>query len=360
MNNFVKLPFYLLQSQDLPEYPEPLSGGAESIFNRSNEASQTVVNNFEPLWQSTIKGGLFEAMASLGVLIAVIATGFFLVQWVQQFLSGEGDRAFSELIWPIIVIVTLSNKGALLGTVTLELRAVGNKVNYTILNSAVANESLQQHHRQTQFGSAIDNLEAVAISECRETHGSTQRGRKRDMCIREARAKAEAERRKYGLPSNKRWQLPNIRHSIIQLVINRFLMAVHYAFQYVVELTLLIMSLFGPLAMGLSMIPGTSKAIFSWISNIAAVFLMKLTLNLVSGIAAYSFSQQQGFNDSLVLPVLLGVFSPILSVMVGLQGGTALFQALSTASVYGGYRTAARFIGQAGNAARQMASRRLP
>ena len=334
MNPFIVQ--YLAQLEGEPESPSPLTEGASRIFEVGRETSAAVASNFDPLWRNVIQGGLYQAMANLGAVVAVLALGFFLVQWAQQLLSQEGDKAFSEMIWPVIVIVFLARDGDLMGKATLEFRDVANQVNNTVLASAVKNESLQQQFQQTRLGSEIDNIEAASISECRETYG----GRRADRlanCIRQARRKANETRQQYGLiPAEE----PSWAASIIQWVVRNILWAMHMDFQWAIEIILLIVALFGPLAMGLSLLPGSGKAVFSWLSGLVSVYLMKLSLNLISGIAAYAVSLQSGGANALLLPVLLGILAPILSVMVGLQGGAAFLNSLATASVYGGFRLA--------------------
>ena len=182
-------------------------------------------------------------------------------------------------------------------------------------------------------------MEAASVSECRELRGPTVTPRMRATCVVKARNSANRLRQQNGLTSadDDSWL-----RSAIQWLVRNFLYAVHTAFQWAMEVVLLIIALFGPLAVGLSLLPGNSKPLFTWVGGFASIFLMKLTLNLISGIAAYAVSQQGGgIANSLVLPIFLGLLSPILSVMVGLQGGSTFFNALSTASVYMGYRKAA-------------------
>lgn len=317
--------------------PSVLSEGAIRILDVGRETSADIARGFDPLWQQSMQGGLYQAMADVGVLVAVIALCVFLVQWWRQLTSGDGDLAFSELIWPLIVIGLLSNNGAVLSTATLELRNIGNTVNETVLSSTVRDISLQQQYQNTNLGAAIADAEAVSISECRENFQG-RRARPQQACIQQARETATALRQQYGLePVDVGWL-----RSALQALVGNLLFAIHYAFQNTIEIVLIITSLLGPLAVGLSLLPGASKALYSWLEGIFSVFLIKLTLNLIAGLAAYASSLQQTNGYSLILPILLGIFAPILSVLVGLQGGAAFFNAISTAGVYLGYGGAFR------------------
>ena len=328
--------FYLAQLETNFEDSIPLTEGAERIFEVGREASEAVALNFEPLWRGVIQGGLYTAMANIGSLIAAVALGFFLVQMAQQFISNQNDYAISELIWPVIVISFLANDGAMLGSATLELRSIGNQVNNTMLASAVKNKSLQDEFQDSQKNDSINTNLAVSISECRENYPAIQPIKRRE-CYSKAQAKAKAERQKYGLVEVKQSFWPR---AALQYLLRNFLWALHKAVQWVIEITLLTMALLGPIAMGLTLMPGTNKAIFAWLSGIASIFLIKLTLNLISGLAAYAISLQDNYANSMVLPLILAILAPIMSVMVGLQGGSALYNALSYAGVYSGMRGA--------------------
>lgn len=333
---------WLAQLEDLPETPSPLTEGAERLIELTSEASSGSAALFDELWTRILQGGMYEAMADVGTLAAVLMLGFFLVQLTQQLLSGEGDGAFTRLIWPLIVTVLLANNGAVLASITLEMRSVGNQINTAILDSTVASVSLEEEFQQNRLGAGIDELEAASISECAERFQG-RRSRARQGCITVAREEANRLRQQYGLiPADEGWI-----QSALQFLLRNFLYAIHMAFQWAVEIVLLIIALLGPLAVGLSLTPSNSKPLIAWVSGFASIFLMKLTLNLISGIAAYAFSLQDGLGNSLLLPILLGLVSPILSVLVGLEGGSAFFNALSTASVYMGYRKAFG-IGKAG------------
>ena len=330
-------PLLVAQLETEPESPSPLTEGAARIFDLNREAADAVAANFDTLWSNVLQGGLYQAVADVGVIVAVLALGLFLVQWAQQLLTGDGNRALTELIWPLIVITFLSNDGALLGTATLELRGIGNQINSTVLETAVATESLQQQYQQTRLGSAIDDALSASIAECLENRPERQQ----PGCLAAARRESERVRQQYGLePAGEDSWLGGA----IQYVVRNLLWALHHAFQWLVEIVLLLVALLGPLAMGLSLLPTPAKPIISWLTGIAGVFLIKLNFNLISGLAAYAVSLQELSVNSLVLPVLLGLLAPVLAVLIGIQGGSALFNALSTVAVYTGYRSAAKLI----------------
>ena len=309
----------------------PLTQGAAEIFEVGRETSKAVAANFDVLWQNVLGGGLYQAIVSIGILLAVLSLALFLVQWGGQMMFGEGDKALAELIWPLIVIVCLQSNGAVLNRTILELRSIGNDINNSVLDSAVRNESVAVAYERTRASDALETNLAARIAECVETRAERQQ----PACIAAARREHEAVRQRLVLPFNEQ---DSWLGGALQFVLRNFLWALHSAFQWSVEIVLLILALLAPLAMGLSLLPVPGKPIISWLSGFAGVFLIKLNFNLISGIAAYAVSLSGYSVNSLFLPMLLGVMAPILAVLVGLSGGTTLFNALSTAAVYLLYR----------------------
>ncbi|MDB9526957.1 hypothetical protein PN498_13235 [Oscillatoria sp. CS-180] len=317
----------------------PLTKGAAEIFEVGRQTSEAISADFDVLWLNVLNGGLYKAVADVGILLAVLSLGLFLVQWAGQMMYGEGDKAYTELIWPLIVVVLLSGDGAVLSSVILELRSVGNQINNSVLVSAVLNESLQVSYQQARSAEALENTLSVSIAECVESQPPPQQS----TCIEKARQAHKEQRQQLDLPFDEQ---DSWLGSALQFVIRNLLWAFHSAFQWSVELVLLITSLLAPLAMGLSLLPSRGKPIIAWLSGFSGVFLIKLNFNLISGLAAYAVSLSGFTLHSLLLPVLLGVMAPILAVVVGLQGGVSLFNALSTAGIYAYYRAAGSVAGK--------------
>lgn len=323
----------LMRSPVVLAQSSPLTEGAARIFIVGREASEGIARTFEPLWTSVLQGSLYTAAADVGALVAVLALGLFLVQWGQQLLS-EGERnALPQLIWPLLVILLLNNDGALLRATILDIRGIGNQVNNTILDSTVADVSLQQEYQQTRLDTAIEEVLSTSVAECIENRPESQQA----ACIETAQAEANRLRQQYGLEPAQEYSWLG---GTIQFLVRNLLWLMHSAFQWAVELVLLITALLAPVALGLSLLPTPARPIIAWISGFAGVFLTKLNFNLISGLAAYAVSLQEFNSTSLLLPALLGLFAPILAIVVGLQGGSTLFNALSSVALYTGGRWA--------------------
>ncbi|NEQ47554.1 MAG: hypothetical protein F6K00_30025 [Leptolyngbya sp. SIOISBB] len=312
----------------------PLTQGAAEIFEAAQQTAEAVAANFDGLWESVLNGGLYQASVAIGILLAVLSLALFLVQWGGQMLFGEGDKALAELIWPLIVIVCLTNNGERLSTVIVELRDIGNQINTSILDSAVEGESVAASYQRERARDALGANLAARIAECVENGPQRQQS----ACIQQARREDAEARQRLALPFDEQdtWL-----GGVVQFVIRNLLWALHSAFQWAVEIVLLILALLAPLAMGLSLLPVPSKPIISWVSGFAGMFLIKINFNLISGLAAYAVSLSGYSANSLLLPLLLGVIAPVLAVMVGLSGGTALFNAISTAVVFVAIRSSA-------------------
>ena len=107
------------------------------------------------------------------------------------------------------------------------------------------------------------------------------------------------------------------------------LWVVHAAFQWVLEVGLILIAMFGPIAVGASLLPTPAKPLFTWLSGFFSLAMAKLGLNIVSGLGASIAINASASLHLLVLPVFLALFAPALSLIVGGGSGMAMFVALS-------------------------------
>lgn len=324
-----------------------LMPGAAEILTEGRQASEAASQGFDQLFQDVLQGALFAQMTNVGVLLAVLALGLFLVQWAPRLMNGDEVKAIPELVWPLVVIVFLNNQGALLSTSVLELRNVVNQVNLEILDGTVAGASLKESYQESRIGTAINDTLTANIQECIDTRPQRQQ----PACIATARSQAEALRQQSGLGGQDSGFFEATLQSVVQLAVRNILSALHGSFQWLIEIVLLVTSLLAPIALGLSLLPTPARPIIAWISGFFTVALIKINFNLISGLAAYASNLSGISVNSLLLPVLLGLGAPILSVLIGLQGGSAMFNALATVATFTTYQFAARGLGKAGRGA---------
>ena len=62
---------------------------AADIIESGQIASDAVAESWNQLWGSLLQGGLYFAIARVGVLFAVATLLFFMTQWAQQYDRGR-------------------------------------------------------------------------------------------------------------------------------------------------------------------------------------------------------------------------------------------------------------------------------
>ncbi|MEA5502994.1 hypothetical protein VB735_07730 [Halotia wernerae UHCC 0503] len=311
-------------------------------------------NQWLDLLQNNTSNNLYGSLTNLGVFFAVGTLLFFMMQWLKDLIYSEYSRPISALIWPFVVVLLLSSsgEGSILSNLTLGVRNFINTVNQQIVTTTDANQTYQQ---------------AVNMSVAEEVAGSLLRpcqsltGEQQTQCFAKASEKIDDLWRDYrDLYGNKTWisrlenQVNQIRFgtgivsdiafnsllgNTVQTSIKSFLFSLQYAFQNLIEATMLLIAALGPIAVGGSLLPVAGKPIFAWLTGFLSVGIAKISFNIIAVLTASVIVNGPAENpsanpDLMWFIIFLGVLAPILSLLVAAAGGFAVFNAISnTASL---------------------------
>ena len=136
----------------------------------------------------TSPNGIYIALVNIGRLFALLAVGFFIYQFLRSTLANETYNSFTDLIWPVIVIVFLSGNAELLRQSSTAMRAVINQTNQQVL--AIANESLvYEEHLQEVLD--FSNAER-AIRDVRAQCNGMTNNEQLIACLEEGQRRADA------------------------------------------------------------------------------------------------------------------------------------------------------------------------
>jgi hypothetical protein len=168
-------PFIIAQTPLLPVDPNsaplPLPGGA-GINDLANPAGVTaaaadavtnlVSQSWDQTWTSVFSGPLYGVLSRFGLLIAGFTVIFFVFQFAKNMLEDTGNRPIAELIWPLVVVIFLSNNGGLLSGLTMGMRSFINQQNSQILQTTTAGIKAQTAlNRISNFHSAQAQLASL-------------------------------------------------------------------------------------------------------------------------------------------------------------------------------------------------------
>jgi hypothetical protein len=319
------------------------------------------------LWDIAMQGNLYRLTSSIGLLIAVLAVGFWCVKFYQALEEGGLKPAVNEMIFPIILIIFLSNGGRGLSEATSSVRDIMNNVNQSVnkvIDSEVSLETAIKVLGDTSLTrAAIDFTYAICNANLDEE--------KFDTCMSEAIkvGNAVVARRTSSWPTGggtkmrdalKKWQksledltknratTPQAAQKDLSLSIGsagfkkdgslnataqeleRIALSFRGSFLYIVETMMLITGLVGPIFLGLSLFPVGTKPLIAWGTSFLSLGFCKICFSLISGLSAVAMVFAGPDNvDMLVASLTLGVLAPVLAFSIASGSG---IQALSTVS----------------------------
>lgn len=311
------------------------------IFETGRNASISIRDSLEQVREDLFQSELYGAIVNIGLLIALVSLAIFLVQLGRRTMEG-GTFNFAELIWPIIVIMLLSNNGKLLAQSTLELQAIGNGVNDIVLEQTLGELKLREAFQEAHIQGASSQLMAVLNEQCQ----SQQTPQAVQQCIEQKQQQfneyVDQMRALYGEYDSSFWEiLKEKTKDVFRAGIGLFgtftiaipasilLQAWQTAAQLILEIALLLVSMFGPVAVGASLLPTSTKPLFAWLSGMFSLFMAKLGFNIIAGIGATLVLTSTDVVSPLVLQIVLAIFAPALALIVGSGSGIGMFVAFS-------------------------------
>ncbi|WP_427162201.1 hypothetical protein ACQFX9_11925 [Aliinostoc sp. HNIBRCY26] len=348
MNNFV--PLRLGAKQILAEI------GITDTLNNGVTTARRLAESWDNQWldllQNNTSNNLYGALTNLGIFFAVGTLLFFMVQWLKDVIHSEYSRPISALVWPFIVVVLLSNagNGSMLSSLTLGVRNFINTVNQQVITTANGNLVYQQALNM----SVAEEVAGSLLRPCQSLTGEQQ-----NQCLTKASERIDNLWREYrNLYGNQVWisrlenQVNQIRFgtgivtetnfnsllgNTVQTTIKSFLISLQFAFQNLIEATMLLIAALGPLAVGGSLLPVAGKPIFAWITGFLAAGIAKISFNIIAILTAAVIvngpAQDPNANPDLMwFMIFLGVLAPLLSLILAGLGGMSVFNAISNTS----------------------------
>lgn len=338
--------WYILQA-----FPEI---GINETFESGAVTARSMAESWDNQWldilQNTSSNNLYGVLTNFGVFFAVGTLLFFMIQWLKDVINSEYSRPITGLIWPFIVVLLLSNtgEGSILSSLTLGFRNLMNTVNQQVVSTTDGENAYQQALN-------ISLAEEIAGSLLRPCQSLT--GEQQTECFAKTGDQINALWREYrNLYGDKIWikrledQVISLKFgnrnlsntsfnaligNTVQTTIKSFLISLQYAFQNLIEATMLLIATLGPLAVGASLLPVTGKPIYAWLTGFFAAGIAKISFNIMATITAGVIIKGPAENpnanpDLMWFIVFLAILAPLLSLFVAAAAGFAVFNAINT------------------------------
>jgi len=327
--------------------------------NLSNNVSQQISESWDGLWDLVLEGGLYRVLANAGIVIAIGCLMIFLVDFAKKWLQDErGNWTLSEMAFPLIVVFFLANGDTNLATATRSLRDIINNYNDQVLG-AVSNQvnfenSLQQIAQFSSASGQITELRAqcnaIVEQEALPTCLRLQNQKAQEVLTEYRRNNPGAETSAWANELAKRMSVNELDPSspiqgvqqILQggvglylsnsilPVIEALVVAFQAAFQQLLEASMLVTALLGPIALGSSLLPFGAKPFYAWLTGFFSLGMCKLCLNLLTGLMAVATSKVAPY-DMMPTAIAIGILSPILALALAGGGGLAVFNGITSA-----------------------------
>jgi hypothetical protein len=313
---------------------------AVQIMEQGQLAQTAIASGMDQLWESVLNGGVYTAICQLGVIFAVGSLVFFLVKLGKSLMEDEHWGGMSELIWPLLVAILLANQGAMLRQGVLGLRGMVNDLNGQLLSSLNAQITLQAAYQQVMGEVGAEAQIQALLGQCSAIADIGEQQLCYDQAAQQAQTLANAlpqqpsgwfQRMLDGVQSLNLGQAISAPISgVLQVALQGWLLALGIAFQWLVEISLLLTGLVAPLAVGGSLFPIGQKAILGWLTGFFSVGMIKISFNIITGLVATLVLTAEE-NDPMIFAFATGLISPILALILAGGGGMVTFNALTQA-----------------------------
>lgn len=334
---------YLL-AQEVPTQDQGITITSE-ILDRAIKGSEMFVNSFENDWTQIVEGTspAYSSVVATSMLVAVVLVSLWSLSWYQMFSEeGFSTSVLSEMAMPLLVILLLSNNGALLAKGTMALRNTTVTLNSNVLKITRNGVTLKDAIRSVNFDQSFTFAVQTALQKCEklddidvDTDGTEYSPRQN--CIERTLSTARVEglkiRQQRGLPpggTKKNWleKGGQIINSAIQGVLFVIFSGLAAGFQYIVQLSFLLVAYIAPIFLVLSLLPVSTKAIYAWLSGWLGLTMVLVSYSIIVGISASSIVNSPS-TDPILSQLIIAVLSPILAMAIGTGTAMSTFTAFS-------------------------------
>ena len=122
--------------------PAPGAGLLDQLWGAATNSTEDseIPTALNKLWKISMEGSMYRTLCFLGVLIAVFAVGFWCVKLYNTLQEGGLRPVAQEMLYPILLVIMLSNNGRNFKDLTLATRDAMNGFNVT-LNRVIQNSN---------------------------------------------------------------------------------------------------------------------------------------------------------------------------------------------------------------------------
>lgn len=372
--------------------------GGDGILERGLNVSQSVAASWSDHWDTIFDSELFSIVSFSASVMAVVVVGVYAIEAFNE--ANEGNfflaRTAQKLLWPMIAVMFFANNGALMATAARSARAFTHEMNKQVLEVTLlgVDLTLEDAMLSTIARGVAANEVSAQIAQCQGMIGQRQFD-----CLKAANEQVQDTIKAY----ETRWLLPvssdmggiaeSLNNILVRLgdatiggtidgaidgitvdadegplevgvdalagaqigqlsgffkglagtavnaIVMSLLVAMQWAFVNILEISMILTALTMPLAVALTILPYSNKALIAWLIAFLSLGLCQFYYNVVMGVIAVTVTNSSAIDINGYL-IILALFGPALALAMAAGGGIAIFNIIA-----GGTITAAVAVG---------------
>jgi len=329
---------------------------ALGIVNQAIELSRRTVESWNVAWIDVINpldDGLWAGMVRLGLVSAAASILYLAMVSGKEIIDKQSwSELMTLLIWPVVIAFFLGGNGSLLAKTTLLIRDFGYAQVQSVLDVQLGELTYRDAVTRMGISSAAKEALQNLYSECQGLTGQelvecwNQKKERAQSIIEQAEQQANTPLeglRAFGealINLAERSSVLSVGQAIFDPggflrdnslpVIRFFLQSLQWAFVNILEAALLLTALFGPVAMGLSLLPLQGRPIFAWLTGFISLIGAQLGYNILVGLVAAVVVRSGGeMVTDIAFAAFLSIFAPTLAILIARGGGLALYNGIS-------------------------------
>jgi hypothetical protein len=121
----------------------------------------------ERLWQVTMTGNMYKMISGFGLMIAIVAVGFWCVKFYKTLEEGGVRPAVNDLVIPLLLVILLSNGGSQLRDMTIGTRNIMNGINRSVTRTVSAEIDLKTAIGTLAANSMVRDMIEQGLNNCK-------------------------------------------------------------------------------------------------------------------------------------------------------------------------------------------------
>ena len=359
------------------------SGDSDSTWVASQESARIIKEVIEGLWKQVGASPIYTGILAVAKVMLGIGLLFILYRLYYQLTESTKTidlRAIvAAFIWPIIAIALLVETPNLVGgniqtnqtnlwAISIALKNVINKFDEAVVSGITGGKNPLAVLNQVQGAyqeavEAMNNCQQQSDTKARLTCGrlvaesiindpnSTPKliemAKSYEQSASDALAQLEsgAGGQETGTPSGSESDsgkldlnalegannhpLVKLANQFVQPIIQGLLIAIYVMFELVLEISLLLVAIVAPLAVGMSLLPLQTRTLTTWLAGVVALGMTKISFHILTNLASYFGVDANYGGINMAVFMLIGVAAPFIAGSVGSFSATGIQSGVS-------------------------------